>query len=129
LDESPTLASLVVLSASLGPDELIGALGPADRTWALGDPHPSPSTGRNRFNGWEIGSTVDRSAPPGDHVRDLVERLRPLIPAITKLRASGSLDHVRFWLYLDHSSDAFSISPEDLAAIGEVGSFDVHIWR
>lgn len=128
MTETRSRASLVVLSATLKPDDLVERLGRADRAWSAGDPPLPNSKSRQRFNGWSIDSQLDRSAPPRDHIAEICARLPPITPSLQALTAEGAVESIRVWLHLDSPEVGVSFDQDSLAAISAVGSLEINIY-
>ena len=121
-------ATLVVLSESLGPAELVAALGPGDRVWAQGDATRPRSRSRQTFNGWSIESTIDRSKPPQAHVANILPRLERVASQIQTLQSGGSVSSVRLWLHLDKPDIGLALDQNTLRSIARVASLEVDIY-
>ncbi len=122
-------ASLVVLSRRLRGREVgerLACVG--DREWDEGDPVRVGSQHRQRFSGWSIDSTSDRSSPPGAHLAELLHRAEGLAGPIAGLVAAGEIESSRVWLHIDTPDAGLAIEPETLLAIAQLGSFEIDLY-
>jgi hypothetical protein len=124
-----TRASLVLLSSRISGAEIAERLGVrGDRQWDAGDPVRPGSKTQQKFAGWKVDSRVERSLGASAHLTDLIERVAELKGAIKEIATSGDIDSARVWLHLDSPEHGFSLEPDTLLRLAELGSLEVDIY-
>jgi Domain of unknown function (DUF4279) len=118
-------AYLTLLSAEIPPDELARRVGMTpDESWRKGDPR---GVGRRRthpFNGINYESRLDERQSPSDHLRGLIDRLRPVTAQIAAMAADPGVHSTRVAV-VEHTvrdNPAIGADPETLRAIAEMGA-------
>jgi hypothetical protein len=118
-------AHLTVLLDSDDPVPALRALGaPVDREWRRG-PH--------EYSGFELSSSLVETADPTAHAEQLIQRLRPLAPALREIRRHPATHSIRLTV-AEHTFsdnpvvglDAAAISM--LAAIGADFVGDIYVY-
>src|SRR4029077_1764232 len=75
-------AHLTVLLDSDAPGAALRALGaPVDREWRRGE-RRSHLVGTHPYSGFELSSSLAETSDPGEHAEQLIQRLRPIAPAL-----------------------------------------------
>lgn len=125
-------ATLTVLLDSDDPHSALRALNaPADREWRRGEKRSRLVSGAHPYSGFELSSSLAQTADPNKHAEQLIQRLRPLAPALRVIGRHPATHSIRFTV-AEHSVsdnpmiglDAASISL--LAAIGAEVIVDVY---
>jgi hypothetical protein len=115
-------ASLTVLLDSDDPGPALRALGaPVDREWRRG---------RHEYSGFELSSSLPESATPSEQAEQLIQRLRPLAPALREIRRHPDTHSIR--LTVAEHADNTAIGLDEaaitlLAAIGAEFVADVNV--
>lgn len=128
--DSRTLAVLVVLSSDRSLEELLNAVPlTPDRCWQKGSRRGRGSGNEHRYSGFEIRSRLDRRSPAEAHLGDLLERIRPALPALRALVGElrierGDAEPCRIWLELqaDGEEAAIDVPTDQLRLIAQLGS-------
>jgi hypothetical protein len=117
-------AHLTVLLDSDDPEAALRALGaPVDREW---------SRGRHKYSGFELSSPLVETADPTDHAEQLIQRLRPLGPALRQIRRHPETHSIRLTVAEHTHSDNPMVGLDSaaislLAAIGAEFVADIYI--
>jgi hypothetical protein len=137
--QTSSSASLVVLSADIPADQISADLGiTPDRWWVRGEFEFHPQDSRSRhsrpfpFNGWELASQLPETAPPEDHLVDLLERIGPAGPRVAALVGNPQVASVRLRVghHTDNANPGLSLSDSLLQRVGALGTgveLDVYV--
>jgi hypothetical protein len=91
-----------------------------DESWEKGD-KPGP---QGRFSGVTVTSRLLPDVPPGDHLSDLLSRLRACAKEIRALRRDKRVLGPRVWLYhhIANENPSIHLSPEHLSALEQLAT-------
>ncbi len=138
-DEAETRTSaeahLTVLLDSDDPVPALRALGaPVDREWRRGQGTSRRVRDTDEYSGFEFSSSLAETADPSEHAEQLIQRLRPLAPALRGISRHPATHSIRLTVaehtFSDNPTiglDAAAISM--LAAIGADFVGDIHVYR
>ena len=83
---------LEILSENLAPDNINSILGmTCDKSWSIGEVI-KPSSRRAKKNICDYYSRIEQDAPLEDHIKDLLERVSPIIGKIKSLSIQPGID-------------------------------------
>lgn len=125
-DEIESYAYLRVTSESVPADVISQSLGVIpDRAWSVGDPidRPRAKQGSVReFSAWSLGSGASEGSSLEAHVRALLDRVRLLAPALSRMRPEISVV-VEIVQHLPSQTDAgLHLDAEQIAIIAAAGA-------
>jgi hypothetical protein len=127
-------ARLTVLLDSDDPASALRALGaPVDRKWRRGERTSRRVSGTHEYSGFELSSSLAETADPSEHAEQLIQRLRPLAPALREIGRHPATHSIRLTVAEHTFSDNPMIALEApaismLAAIGADFVGDVYIY-
>jgi Domain of unknown function (DUF4279) len=109
-----TGASLTVLLDSDDPGPALRALGaPADREWPRGiDEH----------SGFELCSSLPETATPSEHAEELIQRLRPLAPALREIRRHPDTHSIRLTVAEHADNTAIGLDEAAITLLAAIGA-------
>jgi hypothetical protein len=117
------IARLTIYSETTSAEDLAAAFtATPDEKWNKGEP-----TRRGKLHtttAIEFCSRIPASAPPGDHLADLLARIEPLREELREQLAAGSSAHLKIALFADTDNPMFALSAELLR---RVGAFDLDL--
>jgi hypothetical protein len=127
-------AALTVLLDSDDPAAAIRALGAAvDRQWRRGQPRSSRALGEHPYSGFELSSSLVETADASEHAEQLIQRLRPLGPALRGIGRHPATHSIRLTVAEHTLSDSPLIALDAaaislLAAIGAEFVADIYVY-
>jgi hypothetical protein len=120
-------ATLTVLLDSDDPASAIRALGAAvDRQWRRGEPRSNPALGVHAYSGFELSSSLAERADPNEHAEQLIQRLRPLGPALRGIGRHPATHSIRLTV-AEHTRSDNPVIGLDAAAISLLAAIGAEV--
>jgi Domain of unknown function (DUF4279) len=118
-------AHLTVLIDGDDPRAALRALGaPADREWRRGQRRNRRVRGTHPYSGFELSSTLPESAAPSDHAEQLIQRLRPLAPALRGISRHPATHQIRLTVaeHTDSDNPTIALDPPAISLLAAIGA-------
>jgi len=127
-------ADVRILDFPYHPDVITEQVGiQPTKTWLQGDLIRRPNGPRYKQNGWKLSSDVDKHVEFGEHIRSLIEQIKPHLERFTKISNQYYTElscAVYMYFDSDESTPWLHFTKEELHFFDQIGAvvdFDLYV--